>query len=354
MTVHQVLVAADPHDAVTNHTLAVQRALAALGPSEVFARYVHPDLAARVRTLGEFPSEPGAALVYHASIGDPDVTALVQRRPEPLVLVYHNITPAEFFDPYDARFAGELRRGRAELAALRDRAVLAVGDSEFNAAELRELGFGDVHVSPLVVSLDRLSTPPDETAATRLGSTEGPVFVFVGQLLPHKRPDFVLRAFHILRTYLAPGCALVLAGPARLPEYARVVRQFAAELALPDVWFTGAVSDAVLAALYRDADAFVTASEHEGFCAPLVEAMASGLPVVARRFGAIPDTLDGGGLLLDPADGPAVFAEAMAAAVGDGLRASLVGAARRRADHLAAVDGAAIFVEHLAGAGLVP
>jgi glycosyltransferase involved in cell wall biosynthesis len=66
--------------------------------------------------------------------------------------------------------------------------------------------------------------------------------------------------------------------------------------------FTGAVPDEDLAAYYRKADAYVSLSEHEGFCVPLVEAMAADVPVLAYAAGAVPETLGGAGVLFRPKD----------------------------------------------------
>src|SRR4030095_14269500 len=72
---------------------------------------------------------------------------------------------------------------------------------------------------------------------------------------------------------------------------------------LPDrFWFTGPVPDADLGAFYRWADAYVSLSEHEGFCVPLVEAMAMDVPVLAYAAGAVPETLGGAGVLFAPKD----------------------------------------------------
>ena len=86
----------------------------------------------------------------------------------------------------------------------------------------------------------------------------------------------------------------------------------------------------------RSATAFVTASEHEGVCVPLLEAMAFDRPVIARDFGAIAETMDGAGVLL-PADGDALLmAEALAeVATSPALTEELVARGRRR---IAAVD----------------
>lgn len=348
MTVHQVVVAAAAHDAITNHARALQGALSARGPSRIYARHVDPALGGAVEPLHAFPEAPADAIVFHASIGEHEVTEFLLGRPEPLVVVYHNITPAEFFDDLDPRFARLLRDGRHELGLLRDRAVLALGVSQYNADELSAMGFDAVGVAPLVVANDRIRAEPDPETVERLRAGAGPVYLFVGQLMPHKRPDFLVQAFHILRTYLDPTSRLVLAGPARHEKYAAAVRQFVAELALPDVWVTGAVSDGVLAALFQGATAFVTASEHEGFCAPLVEAMSVDLPVVARRFAAIPETLGASGLVLEADDGPAVFAEAMLRIGQDaGLRRDLVASGRGRAEEVLRVDARGVLLDHL-------
>jgi glycosyltransferase involved in cell wall biosynthesis len=72
---------------------------------------------------------------------------------------------------------------------------------------------------------------------------------------------------------------------------------------LPDrFWFTGPVPDEDLAAFYRWADVYVSLSDHEGFCVPLVEAMASDVPVLAYAAGAVPETLGGAGVLFAPKD----------------------------------------------------
>lgn len=320
-----MLVAASPHDAVTNHALGLREALGGPGRSRMFARYVSPALAEAVEPLEDLPDDADV-LVYHASIGEPAVAELLEARPEPLVLVYHNITPAEFFELYDHGFAERLRRGRVELARLARRTTLAVSDSELNAAELVALGYRHTAVLPPIVDFDRLArvTPEPETTA-RLAGRAGALYLSVGQLLPHKRVELVVQAFHVVRTYLDADATLVLAGESRLPAYAATLRRFVADLAVPGVEVPGAVPDEVLAAYFRHADAFVTASEHEGFCVPLVEAMSFGVPAVARAFAAVPSTLDGAGLLLGPADGPAVMAEALHAAATDpALRGALV------------------------------
>jgi len=318
MQIHQILVSAAPWDAITNSAFELRRLLRQVGPSEIFARNIHPGLADEVVELKKFFRQSSSRpredwLLYHASIGDPEVYGFVANRPERLALVYHNISPSEAFAPYDPGFAGLLEAGRRDLALLRDKVTVALCDSGFNAEELIGLGYRDVRVTPVIVDLARLHTAPlDEGTAHHLQEVvHGPVALFVGQILPHKRPELLIEAFHILATYLLPEAHLVLVGSLRLPRFAQALQCQISELGLSGAWITGGVPPETLRAFYERADLFVTASDHEGFCVPLLEAMSFGLPVIARATTAVPETLGGAGLLLAPEDGPAVIAEAM-------------------------------------------
>ncbi|MGI8686253.1 MAG: glycosyltransferase [Acidimicrobiales bacterium] len=355
----QVLVSASPGDAVTNEAFALRPALRQLGESEIFARYYDPSLAGDVLPLDEYgrrapAGAPGASddvLVVHGSIGEEAVASFLAGRAERLVLRYHNISPAGPFRPYDAAFAALLDQGRTEIAELRPRVALALADSTFNAADLEAMGYEDVRVSPLVVDPAELrGLEPDPATAHHLATEmEGPVLLHVGQLLPHKRPDLLVQAFHVLATYLDPDARLILVGPARLPAYGHAVQHLVHELSLPGAWVAGPVSPEALAAFYRRADAFVTASEHEGFCVPLLEAMAFDLPVAARAAGAVPETAGDAAVLLPLDGGPELLAEAMHALLHDDLlRAGLVERGGERLPHFAPERSAATFAGHLA------
>jgi len=339
--IHQVLVSASPGDAITNAAFEIRDLLRRAGPSEIFAHHIHPGIADEVVKLdlygqqrdGGRPSED--MLLYHASIGDPEVHGFVTQRPERLVLVYHNISPASAFVDYDPGFAGLLEAGRRDLANLRDRTTLALADSAFNARELTELGYREVRVSPLIVDPEALrSVDLDEGTSHHLSTkVDGPVLLFVGQILPHKRPELLVQAFHILVTYLVPEANLVLVGSPRLPRFRQALQDQIAELGLHRAWITGAVPPETLRSFYERADVFVTASDHEGFCVPLLEAMSFDLPIVARATSAIPETLAGAGLTVDADDSPIVLAEAMAEVITDAeVRAELVRRGRERLD----------------------
>lgn len=337
MEIHQVVVSAAPGDAITDAALEFRALLRRVGPSEVFASHRDPNITSEVRPLGSYEQLASAGggtnlLVVHLSIGDAPLGRFLADRRERVAVVYHNITPSSFFAPYDAHFTRLLALGRDQLADLRDRVGLAIAVSEFNAAELRALGYRNVRVLPLVVDPHRLrGVVPDRAVTAALAARPGPTLLFVGQLLPHKRLDLLVEAYHVLVTKLVPEASLVLVGPPRLPAYEKALRVLLRELNLPGVEITGSVPVAELAAYYRGATAFVTASEHEGLCLPVLEAMAFDLPVVARGTAALPETIGTGGLVLPVDADPLLLAEAMAALLeAPELRAELAAAGQHR------------------------
>ena len=353
MEIHQLLVSASPGDAVTDAAFGFRKLLRQIGPSEIFARYIDPRLHNDVHSLPVFErcSSPGDLLIYHASIGEPEVVRFLLEWPGRLVLVYHNITPAKYFASLDPAFAQLLTNGRVELALLRDRTEMALAVSRYNAAELEALGYRDVRVCPLPVDLDALAqVRPDPVTAYQLARFDGPLVLFVGQLLPHKRPDLLLSAFHVLSTYLMPGVHLAMLGAGRQIRYRDALIEQARELGLlPACRIPGWVEPGVLAAYYRAADVFATMSEHEGVCVPLLEAMRFEVPVLARAFGAVPETMGDAGIVLPAGDDPVLVAEALAEVLTDEkLRHTLVARGRSRVDDFRLESAEALFLSHLA------
>jgi glycosyltransferase involved in cell wall biosynthesis len=109
---------------------------------------------------------------------------------------------------------------------------------------------------------------------------------------------------------------------------------------------SGKVSDDTLAAFYRRADLFVTLSVHEGFCIPVVEAMAFDVPVLATAVAALPETIGDAGLLLPPAPAATLVAEAASRLLTDrSLRAELIENGRRRVDDHATIGAERDFVD---------
>jgi glycosyltransferase involved in cell wall biosynthesis len=249
------------------------------------------------------------------------------------VLQYHNITPAAFFAPYDAQLFRLAALGRRELATLAGRVDLALGDSEFNRQELEALGFARTGVMPIAVNTERLTAAPPRPALERILADGLINILFVGRIVPNKRIEDHIRLAEMYKRNVDSYYRFIFVGRYDgLPRYYDQVQALIAQYEmLPDrFWFTGPVPDEDLAAFYRWADAYVSLSEHEGFCVPLVEAMAADVPIVAYAAGAVPETLGGAGLLFSPKD-LEVAAELLGSVVYDrGVRAGVLEGQRRR------------------------
>ena len=313
--VHQIIVGASEGDAITQMALNLRDGLRASCESEVFAFWRHgPCMEKECRSFDEMPPSNNVdVLIYHLSIGLDDVHEFIMSRTEKIVLSYHNITPAHFYEDTNPEFARYLRLGRAELQVLRDRVVMAFADSEFNAAELRTIGYGNVVVVPVGLNPSRLSSLDFDVGLVGRMKRRFPngYVVAVGQILPHKRIDQLLSTMHLMNSTYWNNDGLVVCGAARQEEYWASVRLFRQRAAMVDVHFAGAVSDKELATYVRCASVFLGMSDHEGFCIPPVEAASLGVPVVVKGAAAVPETIGDGALVLPADASPVMAAEAV-------------------------------------------
>jgi glycosyltransferase involved in cell wall biosynthesis len=244
------------------------------------------------------------ATIFHFALPSPMTRAFSELRGF-RILQYHNITPAHFFAPYDKALARLASVGREELATLAGRVDLALGDSDFNRQELERLGFERTGVMPIAVDLARITDAPRRVALEEALDDELTNILFVGRFVPNKRLEDHVKLAELYKRYVDAECRFIFVGRYDLvPRYHAMVRSLIVRFRmLPDRFiFTGAVPDADLATYYRMADAYVSLSEHEGFCVPLVEAMAADVPVLAYASSVIPETLGGAGVQFSPKD----------------------------------------------------
>lgn len=336
--VDQVIPTIVERDAVSTHTLEVQQVLRGLGlESEIYAQNIGTGLRKRIRPIASLDDgrPRDRFLLYQASIGSP-VGEAVAGHPAPKLLNYHNITPVELVGWWQPQLTEELVLGREQLARLAPLVSLGVAVSRYNESELRACGYRRTAVAPLLVDLG-VHAAPDPAVRDRLArerDSGGSSWLFVGQLAPHKCQHDVVSALAFYRAAYDPRARLHLVGRETSPRYAQMLRRLVGELGLADaVVMEGSVSDAELAALYDGTDVLVCCSEHEGFCAPLIEAMHHRLPIVAYAAAAVPETVAGAGVVL-PEKRPSLVAAAVDRVLTDGeLRRRLVDAGERRARH---------------------
>ena len=261
-----------------------------------------------LEALSALIDDPQAVLIYHFAFGWPQGVEILRRARCRRIVRYHNVTPPEFFAGWSVEYEAACRAGRDEIAVLAElRCELYLGDSPFNVEDF--LAVGVPHASTAVLApfnrLDRLIATPADLDLLDALDDGAAAWLAVGRLAPNKGHLILFDAFAMYLDRCDPTARLVIIGSedARLERYNAAIQDRIHTLDLAaHVRFLRGVDDAALKAAYLSADALISLSGHEGFCVPLVEAMALGVPVIALDAGAQAWTLGGAGLLWECAD----------------------------------------------------
>lgn len=301
--IHQIMPGFLYGDALGNQAMRIREILRGWGyASEVYAEFRDHRLDDFGLDYRRYHDDPGDTLIFHYSIGSP-VTEFVRGLSARIVPYYHNVTPPGYLRGYNEPLADLLEQGRRELAFFRD-APFALAASEYNRQEMLGLGFRHVKVLPYLVTFDWLHASAEGPTGREIRRRydDGAVnLLFVGRLVPNKRQDDLIRAFHAYHCLINPNSRLLLIGSdANAPGYRLELETQAQALGLAKyVHLPGPVGPREgLGGYYRVADLFLCLSEHEGFCIPLIEAMAFDLPVLAYRAAGVPYALGGAGVLI--------------------------------------------------------
>jgi glycosyltransferase involved in cell wall biosynthesis len=327
-------------DAVGNDALEMHRVLTGRGHEVGLFNSHWVKTGPHTRDVSELPAflgeNPNAILLYHHAIGWEAGLKLLRQVKCKRVVKYHNVTPGRFF----AGFPGDQQRicqmGREQLRELAQlRCDLYLSDSDYNQVELLEAGADTdrcLVVPPFhhIDRLDGLQADPEVVRPLDDGQTN---LLFVGRRVPNKGHRFLIDAFAAYHEHYDRHSRLLLVGKEdrHLIGYSNQLREQASRLGVLDrVLFIDSVSESELKGYYQSASAFVLASEHEGFCVPVVEALALGVPVVAYGSTAVPATVGDAGLVWTEPD-PFLLARSVAAVVRDAaVRRELTERGRRR------------------------
>ena len=332
-SVHQFHPVLAPGDAMSDHVFALRARFREWGyDSQAYAVETKTGIESEARSYRELfrTVRPQDTLVLHFSMGH-EVFDELAKIPARRVLVFHNVTPPEFFVGINPHAASHARLGLRQLQRLAPRVDLAIGVSEFNRRALEAAGYEKTATVPILIDWSRLAVDADTEVRALLAGVHSKL-LFVGRISPNKRQDELIRMLAYYRRCIDPEAVLVLVGSHRdQPQYYARLRALADAVGVSHgVRFTGPVSLQQLVAYYRAASCFVSLSEHEGFGVPLLEAMFLGAPVVALDAAAVGETVGGAGVLL-PRKDLAEAAEACALVNEDlGWRAALIDAGHER------------------------
>ena len=333
MIINQWVPAAHKGDAIGDSARRVRTLLQTMGhQSELYALTIDDELRDDVRPFADRSAARGDVTIFHYALPSP-MTAAFAALPGGRVLQYHNVTPAHYFAAYDPALFRLASLGREELATLVGRVDLALGDSNYNRQELEALGFARTGVFPIAVDTERINRPVHRPTLESILDDGLVNFLFVGRIAPNKKIEDHIRLAEVYKRNIDAYYRFIFVGRYDVvPRYYSMIRALMAEFRLLNdrFLFTGAIPDEELAIYYRHAAVYISLSEHEGFCVPLVEAMAADVPVLAFSAAAVPDTLGGAGVQFAPKDLEYAAELLGALAFDDGLRADVIAGQRRR------------------------
>ncbi|MBI5181717.1 MAG: glycosyltransferase, partial [Nitrospirae bacterium] len=240
--VHQLLPNLDFGDAIGNYSLEIRDILRSRGYiSNIYVRQRHPKVKNQCYLYAKHKgrSSNKNIVIFHHAIGS-EVSEYVKTLPDKKIMIYHNITPAHFFANYDSHVAYLVKKGREELKELSRVPVLALGDSQYNADELKGLGYPRVDVLPIIVNFKSLETAPDKNTMNKYhdGMTN---ILFVGRVVPNKRYEDIIKTFYFYQHYINSDSRLFLAGSHHpyLGSYSKALSALVDKLGVKNVVFTG-------------------------------------------------------------------------------------------------------------------
>ncbi len=301
MIIEQFLPAFHYGDAIGNSTLSFHKFLLSKGiESRIIALTIDDVLEDIAIPFKDYKEDKDSIKILHFAIPS-QLTDFFKNVKGKKVLIYHNITPPEFFLDFSEDLVKFTNAGREHLKHLKNIFDMSIGVSEFNTLDLKKLDFKNTKVFPLIVNLDDYKKPHNK-AYYKLLENERKNIVFVGRITPNKKIEDLIKTLFFYKKYINPSIRLIVAGNTKtLPKYYHAVQDLAARFILnqEDVFFTGHIPFDELLSVYRLGDVFLSMSEHEGFCLPLIESSFFQLPVIAYNAGAVSQTLGNSGILVN-------------------------------------------------------
>ena len=315
MQIHQILPTISPGDAIGNNVLEIRKILRSWGyESDIYAEDIHSEMSQFAKTFIDYEkiSSPENILIFHFAIGS-NISKFVKNLPDKKIILYHNITPPDYFIGINDSLVHLLINGRKELKEFCNITDLALGVSEYNRKELIEIGFKNTGVLPIILDFDAYNQEPDQKILNQLNNNKNDNsdnnnnkndkkmtnIIFVGRIAPHKKQEDIIKIFYYY-TKINPNSRLILVGSFNGAEkYYEQLNLLLDRLKLENVYITGQINFRELISYYRIADVFISMSEHEGFCVPILESMYFDIPIIANNSSGIPYTLENSGILVN-------------------------------------------------------
>jgi len=296
-SVHQFVSTISPRDAVGNIIVSIQKILQESGyNSEIYAETIHPEMKKYAKSYTAYnKANSDDMIIYHHGFASNLVDYLLPLKNK-IILIYHNITPASFFIELDDETVAGCIRGREQLDQLRDKVIMSLAFSKYSEEELIQKKFKNTVVIPAIIDLKKDVSKEDPYLKKK--SDNSVKLICVGRIVPHKKIEDVLKIFAFYQCINNNSKLFLIGKFDESDSYFLWLKNIIKNIDLKNVIFINDVSDEELASYYEIADIYLSMSEHEGFCIPLVESMFHHVPIVAFAAGAVHETLDQSGILI--------------------------------------------------------
>jgi len=347
--IHQFLTGFAYGDAISDYAIEIQKLIRKRGnSSEIFCEYLdsrYKDRAYKYPYYFDFRHDDDIN-IFHYSIGSA-IVPFVYEEVHNILLIYHNITPHQYFKFINPHVYKECLSGRRWLGLFKDKALRALADSEFNRKELEEAGYGNTHVVPIVIDYRKFDR--NSSAAVYKQFHDSKInWLYVGRVIPNKKIEDLLVAFHAYQKYFNEQSRLVIVGGYKgFERYYYSLTELIEKLRSKDVIFTAHVPTSFLTALFKVSHLFFMLSEHEGFNVPLLEAMYCRIPIIAYNSGAIPSTLKESGVLINEKNPVKIAAMADALLNNKSLKDTIIAQQERVLHEYSQINFENMFMEHL-------
>lgn len=251
-------------------------------------------------------SDRSNLLIYHHCIYWDKALGFLTTTACKKIIKYHNVTPERFFLGYSPFFHAYCKLGREQTKQICREVpeALWIPDSCYNALDVDA---DHIKVCPPFNSMDKYETTEIDGAIHPKAAIN---LLFVGRFVPNKGHRFLVRVLKAYTEYFNKDIVLHLLGKVDHDRYYSEIMDLVKEYRLQDnINIVGEVDDSTLFSYYKGCDCFICASDHEGFCVPLIEAQYLGLPVIAKQGSALGETLGPGQLVLG--EDPQAYAAAI-------------------------------------------
>jgi len=295
-SIHQFLPTFNPYDAIGNEVQIIQKTLKKLGySSKIFAENIDKSLKGKAEKIETF-NDKNATIIYHHSIGT-NLIDILKKHNGRILLIYHNITPPEYFEGINDSIADLLRLGKKQLLELKKIVEKTAVDSEYNKIELEKLEYQNAMVLPILIDFSSYKINPKKELLEKFGDKTN--LLYVGRMAPSKRIEELIKIFAYYNMNINPNSNLFLIGSSKdTPAYFQWLDSIIKKAKIKNVHWISNISDFLLYTYYQVSDVFIIMSEHEGFCVPLIQSMYFKIPIIAKNAAAIPFTLGDSGILI--------------------------------------------------------